>query len=73
MNSVGVIGLKVLIGALGDISRQGHCEWIDTLTGLYKRVRILFYFSYFSTKTYAVCTQKNRLNETVLLSTQTYV
>ena len=28
------------------------------------------YFSYFSTKTYAVGTQKNRLDETVLLSTQ---
>ena len=28
------------------------------------------YFSYFSNKTNAVCTQKNRLNETVLLSTQ---
>ena len=27
-------------------------------------------FSYFSTKTYDVGTQKNRLNETVLLSTQ---
>ena len=27
-------------------------------------------FSYFSTKTYVVGTQKNRLNETVLLSTQ---
>ena len=27
------------------------------------------YFSYFSTKTYVVGTQKNRLNETVLLST----
>ena len=27
--------------------------------------------SYFSTKTYVVGTQKNRLNETVLLSTQT--
>ena len=26
-------------------------------------------FSYFSTKTYVVGTQKNRLNETVLLST----
>ena len=26
--------------------------------------------SYFSTKTYVVGTQKNRLNETVLLSTQ---
>ena len=28
------------------------------------------YFSYFSTKRYVVGTQKNRLNETVLLSTQ---
>ena len=28
------------------------------------------YFSYFSTKTYVVGTQKNRLNETVLFSTQ---
>ena len=28
------------------------------------------YFSYFSTKKNVVCTQKNRLNETVLLSTQ---
>ena len=28
------------------------------------------YFSYFSTKTYVVGTQKNRLNKTVLLSTQ---
>ena len=27
------------------------------------------YFSYFSTKTYVVGTQKNRLNETALLST----
>ena len=27
-------------------------------------------FSYFSTKTYVVGTQKNRLNEMVLLSTQ---
>ena len=28
------------------------------------------WFSYFSTKTYVVGTQKNRLNETVLLRTQ---
>ena len=28
------------------------------------------YFSHFSTKTYVVGTQKNRLNETVLLNTQ---
>ena len=31
------------------------------------------YFSYFSTKTYVMGTQKNRLNETVLLSAQIYV
>ena len=31
------------------------------------------YFSYFSIKTYVVGTQKNRLDETVPLSTQTYV
>ena len=31
------------------------------------------WFSYFSTKTYVVGTKKNRLNETVLLSTQKYV
>ena len=30
------------------------------------------YFSYFSTKTYAVGSQKNHLNEMVPLSTQTY-
>ena len=30
-------------------------------------------FSYFSTKTYVVGTQKNRFDETVLLSTKTYV
>ena len=34
------------------------------------RVRTGKLFSYFSTKTYVVGTQKNRLNETVLLSTQ---
>ena len=28
------------------------------------------YFSYFSSETYVVGTQKNRLNETVLLNTQ---
>ena len=31
------------------------------------------YFFYFSIKTYVVGTQKNRLNETILLSTKTYV
>ena len=41
-----------------------------TLSGLKLRVRTIKYFSYFKTKTYVVGTQKNRLNETVLLSTQ---
>ena len=31
------------------------------------------YFCYFSTKTYVVGTQKNRLDKTVCLSTKTYV
>ena len=31
---------------------------------------LLNYFVYFSTKTYVVSTQKNRLDETVLFSTQ---
>ena len=34
-----------------------------------KSAQIQNYFSYFSTKTYAVGTQKDHLNETVLLST----
>ena len=37
------------------------------------RVRNWKLFSYFSTKTYVVGTQKNRLDETVLLSTQKHV
>ena len=40
-----------------------------TRTGLLLRVLNDDLFSYFSTKTYVVGTQKNRLNETVLLST----
>ena len=38
--------------------------------GLQIRVHNWKLFSYFSTKTYVVGTQKNRLNEMVLLSTQ---
>ena len=34
-----------------------------------KSVQLKNFFFYFSTKTYVVGTQKNRLNETVLLST----
>ena len=43
---------------------------LSTLTGPQIRVLTWKLFSYFSTKTYDVGTQKNRLNETVLLSTQ---
>ena len=39
-------------------------------SGLQIRVRFGKSFLYFSSKTYVVGTQKNRLNETVLLSTQ---
>ena len=39
-------------------------------TGLQIRVRIVNLFSYFSSQTHVVGTQKNHLNETVLLSTQ---
>ena len=39
------------------------------LSGLQIRVCIEFFF-YFSIKTYVVGTQKNRLNEAVILSTQ---
>ena len=42
------------------------------ITGLKLRVHTSIFFSYFSTETYVVCTQKNCLDETVLLSTQTY-
>ena len=44
---------------------------INSLTGLSsKELAKKIYLSYFSSKTYVVGTQKNRLNETVLLSTQ---
>ena len=51
-------------GGGGGVSPSGNKTW-------HKAGRIPEnYFSYFSTKTYAVGTQKNRLDETVLLSTQ---
>ena len=40
------------------------------VSGLQIKVRTENIFSYFSAKTYVVGTQKNRLNETVLWSTQ---
>ena len=39
-------------------------------SGLQKRVRTGKPFFLYSTKTYVVCTQKNRLNETALLNTK---
>ena len=42
----------------------------DSNAGLQIRVRIGKLFRYFLSKTYVVGTQKNRLNETVLLSTK---
>ena len=38
-----------------------------------KCVKSRNYFSYFSTKTYVVGTQKNRLNETILLSSKKHM
>ena len=50
--------------------REGGRERDQDYTGL--QIRVLNYkiFSYFSTKTCLVGTQKNRLDETVHLSTQ---
>ena len=45
-------------------------EQLDQCPGPQIRVRNGKLFSYFSTKTYVVGTQKSRLTETVLLSTQ---
>ena len=45
-------------------------DYLYTLSGLQTRVRNQKLFSYFATKTYVVGTQKNRLNETFLLSIQ---
>ena len=43
---------------------------VDNMQASSKQCKIENYFSYFSTKTYVVGTQKNRLNETVHLNTQ---
>ena len=48
-----------------------HCNMIKEIYILVTpSVLLENYFLYFSSKTYVVCTQKNRLNETILLSTQ---
>ena len=52
-------------------TRGNSFSWLKVVRpGLQIRVGTGKLFSYFSTKTYVVGTQKNRLNETVLLSTQ---
>ena len=43
---------------------------LKTPRSLVKSAFQKIFFSYYSTKLYVVCTQKNRLNETGLLSTQ---
>ena len=51
-------------------SDQHRQTQISIHSGSQIRVCKRFFSSYFSTKTYVVGTQKNRLNETVLLSIQ---
>ena len=46
-------------------SRSGSKLFVKVISSVYQKI-----FSYFSTKTYVVGTQKNCLNETVLLSDQ---
>ena len=66
---------------LMEAAQEGHLELVKYLlkASMYHisyyishhgQVRIGNYFLYFSAKTYVVDTQKNRLNEKVLLSTQ---
>ena len=47
-----------------------HLKFVCQITGPQLRVRTGKIIYYFSTKTYVLGTQKNRLIETVLLSTQ---
>ena len=47
------------------ISHPKHMLWV-----LKRTVSLSYYFLYYSSKTYVVGTQKNRLIEAVLLSTQ---
>ena len=50
------------------IIKISYCCFFQTLIFFHQNI-----FFYFSTKTYVVGTQKNRLNKTVLLSTQKQV
>ena len=58
---------------------QGSLEYLNILSVPLGSVSIFFrnamenYLIYFSGKSYVVGTQKNRLNETVLLSTKTHL
>ena len=53
-----------------DIEIIGVCRLSISKSGLQIKCVLENHISYFSTKTYVVGTQKNRLNETVLLGTQ---
>ena len=68
-------GLRLLLQDVLRIASEFLKELLHSLTlavwtGLQLRVRTKKLFYYFSTKTYVVDTQKNRLNETVILSAQ---
>ena len=59
---------------MSDVWKTANCNCFDMTSILDIRTLVKsayqIFFSYFLTKTYVVGTQKNRLNKTVLLSTQ---
>ena len=59
---------KLHLQCQGNRSTVFLTTWIRPLVSSAYQKNVCFF--YFSTKTYVVDTQKNRLNETVLLSTQ---
>ena len=61
---------SLLMGRKESNQTNKQTKAIQHYQGLQIRVCIEKYFLYFSSKTYVVGTQKNRLNETVLLITQ---
>ena len=56
-----------------DIVRASYTRCKANVTEALVKSAYQKYFSYFSTKTYVVGTQKNRLNETILLSTHNII
>ena len=61
---------QLLVDLKKNMAARGCGQFPLCTPDLELRVCIKKYFPYYSTKTYVVGTQKNRLNETVLLSTQ---